>query len=393
LADIGGTGTRLTNVSLEKAAGYTGTVTFNSNAAITGAAFLNRATGLDVLNVTTTALGQNLTINENTTLNLAINNGSLLYDVDNATTTAATAGSLTLKIGLTGDSSTNATQTGISAGGNVGTVVITNNTINSTITTLTTTTATTADTVVVNGSKNLTIGTWNATANEVLTAANMTGNLTATSANAAATIIGGSGSDILTGGAALADSLVGGAGDDVLNGGAGAGADTLVGGTGSDRFVVIGTTADTISDFSVSGTNGTDVIAISIGSDAVSTIAGANAVLAAGATAQIRQISSATTLAAADNIFVLTGTFANQTAMEASIESGGARQITFGGAPTTSDDILLLWSDGSNSYMGYYNLTTTALIPVAADSYTNVLTLTGLTSVDSLTASNFLFIA
>jgi len=392
LADIGGTGSRLTNVALEKAAGYTGTVTFNSNAALAGEGFLNRATGLDVINVTQTALGANLTINENTTLNLAINNESRLYNVDNATTTAATAGSMTLKIGLTGDSATNATQTGISAGANVGTLVITNNTINSTITTLTTTTATTADTIVVNGNKNLTIGTWNATANEVLTAANMTGNLTATSANAAATIIGGSGSDILTG-STLSDSLVGGAGDDVLSGGAGQTADTMVGGAGSDRFIMIASTADTISDFSVSGTNGTDVIAISIGADTVSTIAGANAVVAAGATAQIRQISSATTLAAADNIFVLTGTFANQTAMEAAIESGGTRQITFGGAPTTSDDIVLVWSDGSNSYVGYYNLTTTALIPVAADAFTNVLTLTGLTSVDSLTASNFLFIA
>jgi len=410
LAYIGGTGVRGTNTLLEKASGYSGTITFNSNAALTGAGFFNRASGLDVLNVTTTALGQNITVNENTTVNLAINNGSLLYNTDNATTTSAAAASGTLKIGLTGDTSANATQTGISTGANVGTLVLTNTTRASTITTLDTTTGTTADTVVVNGDKALTITAWNATANEVLTATNFTGNLTATSANAAATIIGGSGSDILTGGSALADSLVGGAGDDVLSGGAGAAADTLVGGLGSDRYTLTGTitVADRIADFSVSGTNGTDVLALSVGGQ-TGTASGVNGVtagnalgslcsgngttIAAGTSVGATLVSAATTLTSATNVIVLSGTFATQALMETAVEVGGTRQLTVANANTGNEDYLILWSDGTNAYFGYLNAGGTATTFTAATTYGNIVTLAGVTSVDAFASTNFLLLS
>jgi len=389
LANISGTGSRTTTLALEKAAGYTGTVTWTSNKALTGAAFFNRATGLDVYNFTVAGGANNATFNEATTVNLSVANDTAIYDVDNATTTQITAGAGTLKIGLTGSSAANATQTLIRTGAGVGTLVLTNNTIDSTITTLNTSGAATTDTVVASGSKNLTVGTWTATAGEVFTAVGLTGNLVATVGANGATVLGGSGNDTITGGAA-ADSVSGGAGTDVLSGGAGAIADTMTGGAGADRFTVIGTTADTITDFSISQG---DVIAVSIGNDGVTTIAGANAAVAAGATAGVRLISGATTLVAADNVLVLTGTFASSAVMEVAIESGGSRALTLGGAPTAGDDLLVVWSDGTNSYMGYYNLTTTATTPIAADSYTNVLTLTGVTSVDSLTSGNFLFIA
>jgi hypothetical protein len=78
-------------------------------------------------------------------------------------------------------------------------------------------------------------------------------------------LVGGTGSDSLSGGA-LADSLSGGDGEDTLVGGAGA--DTLTGGAGSDRFVLEAVTLteandtaalrDTITDFQV-GTGG-DVV-------------------------------------------------------------------------------------------------------------------------------------
>ena len=394
LADIGGTGTRLTNAAIEKASGYSGTVTWTSNAALTGAAFINRSTGLDVLNVTTTALGANLTVHENTTVNLAINNGSLLYDVDNATTTSAAAGSGTLKIGLTGDTAANATQTGISAGQNVGVLVITNNTSNSTITALNTATSIAADTVVVSGSKNLTITTWTADTNEVLTATGMTGSLTATSATAAATMIGGSGADVLTGGATLADLIVGGGGSDVLSGGGGAGADTLTGGSGSDRFVIGGTitTADRITDFTTS-----DVIAISVGATGISALNNGNsATIGAGTTVGVASVSTTTTLAAADNVIILTGTFATQAVMETAIEAGGSRQLTLGSANTAGDDYILVWSDGTNAYIGVLQDTAGAATTFSSGtntSFTNAVTLAGVTSVDDITAANFLFVA
>jgi hypothetical protein len=398
-----GNGTRLTNVALEKASGYTGTVTWNSNNSITSGN-LNRAVGLDVINVTTTATGVNLLLNEATTLNLAINNGSRLYNVDNNTTTAMTAGSGTLKLGLTGDSATNSVQDAVSTGANVGTLVITNATRASTITTLDTTTGTTVDTVVVNGDKNLTITTWNATGSEVLTATNFTGALTATSANAAATMIGGSGADILTGGSDLADSIVGGAGDDILSGGVGSATDTLVGGLGSDRFILGGNvaSAERIADFSISGTNGTDVLAISVGSLSGTSSAalsamqnGNSANLVAGATVGISLVSAATTLTAATNVIVLSGTFATQALMETAVEAGGTRQITLGSATAAGDDYFILWSDGTNAYFGYLNDTGTATTFSAGanTTYNNVVTLAGVTSVDAITASNFLFIA
>jgi len=355
-------------------------------------------------------LGQNITVNENTTVNLAINNGSLLYNTDNATTTSAAAASGTLKIGLTGDTSANATQTGISTGANVGTLVLTNTTRASTITTLDTTTGTTADTVVVNGDKALTITAWNATANEVLTATNFTGNLTATSANAAATIIGGSGSDILTGGSALADSLVGGAGDDVLSGGAGAAADTLVGGLGSDRYTLTGTitVADRIADFSVSGTNGTDVLALSVGGQ-TGTASGVNGVtagnalgslcsgngttIAAGTSVGATLVSAATTLTSATNVIVLSGTFATQALMETAVEVGGTRQLTVANANTGNEDYLILWSDGTNAYFGYLNAGGTATTFTAATTYGNIVTLAGVTSVDAFASTNFLLLS
>ena len=73
---------------------------------------------------------------------------------------------------------------------------------------------------------------------------------------------GGAGNDLLNGNAGN-DILVGGAGNDILTGGAGN--DTLTGGLGNDVFdynVIAdrGTTGDTISGFSRTGTNGVDVL-------------------------------------------------------------------------------------------------------------------------------------
>ena len=395
LANISGTGSRTTTLALEKAAGYTGTVAWTSNAALTGAAFFNRATGLDTLNLTV-ATGQNITVNENTKVGLSVANGTQTYNVDNATTTQMTAGAGTLKLDMTGSSAANAIQTSITTGAQVGTVVITNSTIDSTITTLdTSTTATTTDTVVLSGSKALTIGTWTATASEVMTGAGVTGNLNVTIGANAATVIGGSGSDTLTGGAA-ADSINGGAGDDVLSGGAGAGiVDTITGGTGSDRFVLTGTGVDRIADFSMSGTNGTDVLAFSVGGlGQFSALKDGNsAAVAAGATARVKLVSAATTLAAGDNVIVLSGTYADSATMEVAIESGGSRALTLGAAPTANDDLLVVWSDGTNSYVGAYNLATTATTPTAAGAYTGIATLAGVTSVDAIASANFLFIA
>jgi len=75
-------------------------------------------------------------------------------------------------------------------------------------------------------------------------------------------LTGGAGNDVLNGGAGN-DILVGGSGNDILTGGAGN--DTLTGGLGNDAYdyntlTDRGTTGDTITGFSRSGTNGVDTL-------------------------------------------------------------------------------------------------------------------------------------
>lgn len=386
-------GTSATNgEAMTKAAGA-GTVTLVSNTVLGAASFFNRA-AVDVLSLTTAATGNNITINEATTLKMGFANASRTYDVGtNSTTGVLTAGSGTLKIDLAGSSAANAIQTSITTGLGVGTTIFTNNTIDSSVTTLdTSTTAATVDTVVVSGTKNMTVGTWTATAGEVMTASGLSGNLVATIGVNAATVIGGSGNDTITGGAA-ADSINGGSGNDVLNGGALA--DTVTGGLGNDRIVVASSvTIDTVTDFSISGTNGVDQIAFSIADILVLSAPkdGGAVAIAAGTTVKSVLVSAAKTLVADENVIVLSGTFANAAAMEVAIESGGTRQLT-STALTAGDDLIIVWSDGTNSHVGGYNDAVGATTLGATGTYTEIVTLAGITSVDAIASANFLFIA
>lgn len=380
-----------------KAAGA-GTLTLNSNGALGAASFFNNAQ-FDVI-ANTTAFGQNVTFNEATTVKLVTAEvAARTFDVDTVSSaTAMAAGAGTLKVELAGTTVANATQVGITTGAGVGTLVLTNNTIDSTITTLDTDTTanTTVDTVVLNGSKALTIGTWTASANEVMTAGNLTGNLVATIGANAATVIGGEGNDTITGGAG-SDSISGGKGNDVLTGAVQGGADgvtdTLTGGLGNDTFIHGDAGAvTTVTDFSISGTNGIDNIALSVG-DLGLTLKDGNAVaVIAGATAKVATVSANKTLAAGDNVVVLTGTFATAAAMELAIEAGGARQLTFASNLTAGDDVVVVWSDGVNGHVGFVNASAGAATLAAASAYTELVTLTGVASVDAAVSGNFQFL-
>ncbi len=384
---------RTTGVAITKASGA-GTVTFENNAALSGG-FFNRAV-VDVINLTTLATAKDVTVNEATTLKMSVANGSQAYDVDNDTATAMAAGAGMLKMDLTGTSAANAIQASVKTGAGVGTLIITNNTIDSTFTTLdTSTTAKTVDTVVLSGSKNLTIGTWTATAHEVMTGGGLTGNLTVTIGANSATVIGGPGNDTITGGGA-ADNLLGGDGNDVLSGGAFA--DTITGGTGNDRIILADkATIDTMTDFSISGTNGVDVIAFSV-TDAGGTVFdapkdGNAAAITAGVTAKTVLVSAAKTLAAGDNVVVLSGTFTSVETMEAAIEAAGSRQLTFATGLSIGDDVVIVWSDGADSHVGTYNAAAGATTLSATGTYTEVLTLSGVPSVNAIASENFLFVA
>lgn len=198
-------------------------------------------------------------------------------------------------------------------------------------------------------------------------------------------------------GTALANTIVGGAGVDVITGAGGA--DQLTGNGGNDTFALTdGATIDTITDFSNVAGN-TDVISFSVaglnGTIATGLLSnGASAAVAAGA-AVVQHITAATAVNAATNVFAIDGTFANAAALETAIEAGGTRQITLTAAGAVDDDYLVVWSDGTNSHVGYYNQGTAATTFAAAGTYTEIATLTGVnTAAQALLASgNFLFVA
>jgi len=219
---------RTNGVRLIDSTGANGSVVLQSNAALAAASFFNRAE-LDQINFTTVAVGNNVTVNERTTVSLRdVDHGTVTFDVDNAGTTATAAGAGTLTLDLQA-----ATTTGVTYGAGVGTALISANTRNVTITTLdTATTATTVDTTVISGSRNVTITNLTNGAGDILTADGLTGNLTIGSTVATGVIIGGQGNDAITVGAA---SVVrGGNGSDVITGSGGN--DTIFGEAGNDRI-------------------------------------------------------------------------------------------------------------------------------------------------------------
>ena len=380
--------TRTTGIALTKAAGA-GALQFTSNAAMAAAGgFMNEAL-FDTIRLGTVAIGNNLTINENSTLQLAFNQGTITFDVDNNTTTAIAAGGGTLKLDLAGATVAANTTDSLTTGVGVGTTIITNNgAAAGTITVLNTAaTATSVDTVVVSGTKDLTVGTWTATANELFNAAGLSGSLTLTIGANAATVIGGSGSDLLTGGNGL-DLIRGGAGNDRINGGGNNVVDTLTGGDGVDTFIMNGAATDVITDFTLNDVIGLSLAAVGTMND------GDSAAVTVGTLARVVHVSAATTLAAGQNVIVLDGTFANAAAVETAIEAGGTRQLTFTTNIGTTDDIVVVWTNGTNAFVSTYaDPGTAAATLAAACTLTPLLQLSGVTSVDNFSSNNFIVLA
>lgn len=110
-------------------------------------------------------------------------------------------------------------------------------------------------------------------------------------------------------------------------------------------------------------------------------------------TAKTVLVSAPKTLAAGDNVVVLSGTFTSVETMETAIEVSGSRQLTFATGLSIGDDVVIVWSDGANSHIGTYNAATVATTLSATGTYTEVLTLSGVTSVDAIASGNFLFVA
>jgi len=213
----------------------------------------------------------------------------------------------------------------------------------------------------------------------------------------ATTIVGSSSVDTITGGTAI-DTITGGAG-----------VDSLTGGTGADIFIHLATTLngiDAITDFQKNASGTADVLRLSLTEYAGTTGTtgyfsalndGNSATVSAGDTMTVKDIAGNTTIAAADRVMVLTGaTFANAAAVQTAIEVGGTRVLTFGSANTAGDDIIVVWSDGTNGHVSAVNITSAATtITASTSTVVDIVTLTGISSIAAadFTAANFAIVA
>jgi Ca2+-binding RTX toxin-like protein len=206
---------------------------------------------------------------------------------------------------------------------------------------------------------------------------------------------------VITGGAA-AETIIGGAGNDSITGGAGA--DTITTGAGSDTVVLaagsmgavgVNTSADTITDFSLA----TDTIKFSLTGQAGSVVSNANNVAVTPGAAVVQHIApnTPTVLNAATNVVVLDGVFLNAAAMIAAI-GGGTTALTQASAFTANSDLVVVWSDGTNSHVSLINdANSVSDAPMlAADlTATEIVTLSGINPATLATfgPANFSFIA
>jgi len=99
----------------------------------------------------------------------------------------------------------------------------------------------------------------------------------------------------------------------------------------------------------------------------------------------------ATSVAAGDEIFAMTGaTYATSALFEAAVEAAGTSVITLGAASTIGDDYLFVWSDGANGHIGFMNASSAATTFAAASVYTELVTAA---AVDAFVAGNFSVVA
>jgi Ca2+-binding RTX toxin-like protein len=207
------------------------------------------------------------------------------------------------------------------------------------------------------------------------------------------TISGGGASDTISGGAG-ADSIVGGAGSDQIT--AGTGVDTLTGGDGVDTFVTtVGAayttaSADKITDFAV-GSSG-DILQVSIAdSTAITSLGvvtagnGANAIAGSLVLKAVTKGAGATALAATDEALVLTGTYADSAALKADLASTGTTAISWSTAPTATNGFVVVWNNGTNTYVSTISDAGADAAWTAADlAVTDIVVLTGvLTAFDT----------
>jgi S-layer protein len=416
-----------------------GAIADQVNDGVTGAAIAISLANLDDINYVTLAGADDETggVANTTTISGFTNNGTFkltaILDTDQnvALTGAFTGAANTFNLA--------ATHTGATALVNVGSLTLASvETVNISLDNLSTTTvatgmydlnldATSATTVNVSGDTGITFANSSLTALRTLDASGVTGTgaagaVTFSANDIDSTIIGGAGNDVLTGGTA-ADSITGGAGNDALSGLAGAdvvngGAgndtitftfetsvhDTLTGGAGNDTFKSATTTAATISvveitDFDL-GTASTaaDILQLSdaalTGLTVVTDMVDTSANSAAATNNTVVRVTADNQTVANADLVILSGTYASAAAALAGMKTAGVDTIVYGAALTDNDSFLVAYSDGTDSYIAVATTSGTDLLTSGGlDSVTNVVKLTGVSSLANFDSTDFAYIA
>jgi len=161
---------------------------------------------------------------------------------------------------------------------------------------------------------------------------------------------------------------------------------TLGSETGADTVQIDDDATVVIANFQTG--SGKDVIAIDESAFGTELVAPGDDT--APADDEVEEISGAETLAAGDTLLVLVGeVYATTDLVETALEVNGTRAITLSNGDA-ADDLAVVWSDGSNSYLGVLNIgeanATSGTIAAGVSTLTSVVELTG---VDVSTAGTF----
>jgi hypothetical protein len=152
--------------------------------------------------------------------------------------------------------------------------------------------------------------------------------------------------------------------------------------------VVLSANAVTITNFQA-GTSG-DVIGLD--ETALGAIIGGDGADDVDSVAVLILEATATdTIAAGENVLVLSGAiFATAALAEAAIENNGSHEVILAGANEANDDLVVVWSDGSSSFVGTYNITTTATTDLEG-ALTQLIEITGVDAsvAGTLVSANF----
>jgi len=253
-------------------------------------------------------------------------------------------------------------------------------------------------TATVSGAGNANLGAFitsatNGTGAATINASDMSGSLTVDLSGVTGTAnvttgLGGATSITTSQGASLTTNITLGANNEatdqiVMNG-------TAAGTINLTNFKAGASNGDAI-DIDTGGVEGRNLASgtddlISIGNAATSLATNAISLATATDTLDLGTVSS-------DQILVLSGDFATTSLVETAIEASGSRELTFNGAVTASTDVMLIvWDDGSNSYLGVVSfandIADDATIDAGDSTVTTLVTFTGIADATTLTAAN-----